>query len=46
MSESLLPAVADVEVIETNGLSDHHAVLARLDRELLLRILAPDATRS
>ncbi|ARQ67743.1 hypothetical protein [Streptomyces marincola] len=43
-SHFLTPAVLDVEVIDMKGLSDHHTVLARLDRTLLIDILRDTPT--
>ncbi|MFJ5817222.1 endonuclease/exonuclease/phosphatase family protein [Streptomyces sp. NPDC093108] len=38
-SRQLLPAVRDLEVIGMKGLSDHHTVVVRLDRDTLTDIL-------
>jgi hypothetical protein len=45
-SKELLPAVRAVEVIDMKGLSDHHAVVVRLDRDTLTTILNNPITRA
>ncbi|WP_020556965.1 hypothetical protein [Embleya scabrispora] len=49
MSRILLPALAEVDVIDMGGLSDHHAVRARLHRgtlaDILRRATAPHPDR-
>ncbi|WP_079252037.1 endonuclease/exonuclease/phosphatase family protein [Streptomyces sp. MP131-18] len=40
LSRKLLPAVADVEVINMREYSDHHTVVVSLDRAVLISILA------
>ncbi|MFI1577623.1 endonuclease/exonuclease/phosphatase family protein [Embleya sp. NPDC020630] len=49
VSQMLLPALWDVEIIDMTGLSDHHAVRARFDRDgladILRRAAAPRAGR-
>jgi len=44
VSELLLPAVVDVEVVDMTGLSDHHTVLTRLDLGILTDLLREHAT--
>ncbi|MFD7898994.1 endonuclease/exonuclease/phosphatase family protein [Streptomyces sp. NPDC059743] len=46
VSKELLPAVRAVEVIDTKGLSDHHTVLLRLDRDTLTDILNNPISRA
>ncbi|WP_165956090.1 hypothetical protein [Streptomyces hainanensis] len=46
LSTALLPAVIDVEVINMRGLSDHHTVVASLDRAVLVSLLADLGIRS
>ncbi|MGC0379920.1 endonuclease/exonuclease/phosphatase family protein [Streptomyces sp. SAI-129] len=45
-SKQLLPAVREVEVVDMKGLSDHHTVVVRLDREALTEILNHPLTRA
>lgn len=45
-SKQLLPAVREVEVVDMKGLSDHHAVVVRLDRDTLTDILNHPLTRA
>ncbi|WNI20072.1 endonuclease/exonuclease/phosphatase family protein [Actinacidiphila sp. ITFR-21] len=45
-SKELLPAVRAVEVIDMKGLSDHHTVMVRLDRDTLTDILNHPLTRA
>lgn len=45
-SKELLPAVRAVEVIDMKGLSDHHTVVVRLDRDTLTDILNNPITRA
>jgi hypothetical protein len=45
-SKELLPAVRAVEVIDMTGLSDHHTVVVRLDRDTLADILNHPLTRA
>ncbi len=45
-SKELLPAVRAVEVIDMKGLSDHHTVMVRLDRNTLTDILNHPLTRA
>ncbi|HWU11128.1 MAG TPA: endonuclease/exonuclease/phosphatase family protein [Streptomyces sp.] len=45
-SPELLPAVREVEVVDMTGLSDHHAVVVRLDRDTLTDILNHPITRA
>nr|WP_203633481.1 endonuclease/exonuclease/phosphatase family protein [Streptomyces halstedii] len=45
-SKELLPAVRTVEVIDMTGLSDHHTVVVRLDRDTLTDILNHPLTRT
>jgi hypothetical protein len=45
-SKQLLPAVREVEVINMKGLSDHHTVVVRLDRDTLTDILNNPITRT
>ncbi|MFE0369411.1 hypothetical protein [Streptomyces tendae] len=42
----LLPAVREVEVVDMTGLSDHHTVVVRLDRDTLTDILNRPLTRA
>jgi endonuclease/exonuclease/phosphatase family metal-dependent hydrolase len=45
-SRQLLPAVREVEVVDMKGLSDHHTVVVRLDRDTLTDILNHPLTRA
>lgn len=45
-SKQLLPAVREVEVVDMTGLSDHHTVVVRLDRNTLADILNHPLTRA
>ncbi|MCX4573497.1 MULTISPECIES: exonuclease/endonuclease/phosphatase family protein [Streptomyces] len=45
-SKQLLPAVREVEVINMKGLSDHHTVVVRLDRDTLTNILNNPISRT
>lgn len=45
-SKQLLPAVREVEVVDMKGLSDHHTVVVRLDRDTLTEILNHPLTRA
>ncbi|MEV7284923.1 endonuclease/exonuclease/phosphatase family protein [Streptomyces sp. NPDC093252] len=45
-SKQLLPAVRAVEVVDMTGLSDHHTVVLRLDRDTLTDILNHPLTRT
>lgn len=45
-SKQLLPAVREVEVIDMKGLSDHHTVVVRLDRDTLTDILNDPIARA
>lgn len=45
-SKQLLAAVREVEVINMKGLSDHHTVVVRLDRDTLTDILNNPLTRA
>ncbi|MEU1076223.1 MULTISPECIES: endonuclease/exonuclease/phosphatase family protein [unclassified Streptomyces] len=45
-SAELLPAVREVEAIDMTGLSDHHTVVVRLDRDTLTDILNHPITRA
>jgi hypothetical protein len=38
-NQQLLPAIREVEVVDMKGLSDHHTVVVRLDRDTLTEIL-------
>jgi endonuclease/exonuclease/phosphatase family metal-dependent hydrolase len=45
-SRELLPAVREVEVVDMQGLSDHHTVVLRLDRDTLTDALDHPVTRA
>ncbi|MGZ2358548.1 endonuclease/exonuclease/phosphatase family protein [Streptomyces sp. 372A] len=45
-SAEVLPAVREVEVVDMKGLSDHHTVVLRLDRDILTDILNHPITRA
>lgn len=45
-SKELLAAVRDIDVIDMKGLSDHHTVVVRLDRDTLTDILNHPITRA
>lgn len=42
----LLPTVREVEVVTMKGLSDHHTVVVRLDRDALTDILNDPIARA